>query len=286
MPRDGFVGVKNLHIAEMTNTETLTYATPVDVGSYVGLVSIQIQRSIGENPAYANDEEWLKARTDTGGTGTLSIRDANHKASRDLLARLAGYIITTEGDLLATDNPPIPCALMVERTGYIHGQRKLLYWVEFGKPDFEANTKEENAEVGQLDIPFSFKPVELADGVRTATRDSFYGNSTYDDFFDAVVKTATAMTYDATLSALTIGSLTLSPTFAASTTSYTTSTTNASDNITATPTSSDANVVIKNGSTEVASGSAATWSAGSNTVTVKVTHGNETKTYTVTVTKS
>ena len=193
--RDGFVGVKNLHIAEMTDTDDLTYATPVDVGSHVGVVSINIQRSIGENPAYANDEEWINAKTDTGGTGTLAIRDANHKASRDLIARLAGYLITSEGDLLATDTPPIPCALLVERTGYIHGQRKLLYWVEFGKPDFEANTKEENAEVGQLEIPFKFKPVTLAEGVRTATRDSFYGNSTYDDFFEAVVKTyATAST--------------------------------------------------------------------------------------------
>lgn len=195
MARDGFVGVKNLHIAEMTNTETLTYAEPVDVGSKVGLVAIQVQRSIEDSPAYANDEEWLNAKTDTGGDGTLSIRDINDKASRDLIARLAGYLITTEGDLLATDNPPIPCALMCERTGYIHGQRKLLYWVEFGKPDFEANTKENSTEVGQVDIPFKFKPVTLADGVRTATRDSFYQNSSYETFFDAVLKTyATAST--------------------------------------------------------------------------------------------
>ena len=47
-------------------------------------------------------------------------------------------------------------------------------------------------------------------------------------------------------------------------------------------------VECKLGSTVVPNGSALTWAAGSNTVTVKVTapDGSTTKTYTVTVTKS
>jgi hypothetical protein len=91
---------------------------------------------------------------------------------------------------------------------------------------------------------------------------------------------------DTTLSALSITGCTLSPTFASGTTTYTTSTTDASNVITATATDNEATVVIKNGTTTVTSGNAATWSAGSNTVTVTVTNGNATKTYTVTVTKS
>lgn len=91
---------------------------------------------------------------------------------------------------------------------------------------------------------------------------------------------------DTTLSALSITGCTLSPAFAAGTTSYTTTTTSATNVITATATDNEATVVIKNGTTTVTSGSAATWSAGSNTVTVTVTNGNATKTYTVTVTKS
>jgi len=91
---------------------------------------------------------------------------------------------------------------------------------------------------------------------------------------------------DTTLSALTIGSLTLTPTFSSSVTSYTATTTNDSDSITATATdSTDATVVIKNGTTTVTSGTAATWSAGKNTVTITVTNEGETKTYTVEVTK-
>ncbi len=92
--------------------------------------------------------------------------------------------------------------------------------------------------------------------------------------------------FDATLSALTLGSLTLSPTFDKDVTSYTASTTDSTNTVTATPTDNTATVVIKNGSTTVTSGNSATWSAGPNTVTVTVTAAHAEKVYTVTVTKS
>lgn len=94
----------------------------------------------------------------------------------------------------------------------------------------------------------------------------------------------------ADLTELKLGSLTLTPTFAAATTSYTAATTDASNALTATPVNSDATVTVKLGSTVVSAGSngkySLTWSAGSNTVTVKVESGNLSKTYTLTVTKS
>ncbi len=93
-------------------------------------------------------------------------------------------------------------------------------------------------------------------------------------------------TEDVTLSALTIGSLTLTPTFSADTVAYTASTTNATNTITATANDASATVAITVGETEVESGEAATWATGSNTVTIVVTNGSSTKTYTVTVTKS
>lgn len=92
----------------------------------------------------------------------------------------------------------------------------------------------------------------------------------------------------ATLAALNIGNLTLSPTFSASTTSYTASTTNASDVVTALPTNGAETLEVKLGTAKKANGSAITWATGSNTLTVKATaeDGTTTKTYTVTVTKS
>lgn len=98
---------------------------------------------------------------------------------------------------------------------------------------------------------------------------------------------------NADLSDLKIGSLTLDPVFASATTSYTTSTTNATNTINAIPADASASIEItvkgtSESTVKVDNGSAATWEAGANTVTVKVTaeDGTTTKSYTVTVTKS
>jgi hypothetical protein len=67
--------------------------------------------------------------------------------------------------------------------------------------------------------------------------------------------------------------------------SYTAATTNATNTITATPTDSGATVEIDLDGIEVTNGTAATWQAGDNVVTVTVTNGASQETYTVTVTK-
>lgn len=92
---------------------------------------------------------------------------------------------------------------------------------------------------------------------------------------------------DASLSALTIGNLVLSPAFSSSTTTYTATTTAATNKITAVPAHAGAEIEIAVGDDIVLNGTAATWQTGANTVTIKVTaeDGTTTKTYTVTVTK-
>lgn len=100
--------------------------------------------------------------------------------------------------------------------------------------------------------------------------------------------TAPAASTDATLSDLRIGSLSLSPAFAAATVTYTAATTNATNTVTAIPANAGASISVKIGTKEIDNGSAATWATGANTLTVTVTaaDGQTTKTYTVTVTKS
>lgn len=93
---------------------------------------------------------------------------------------------------------------------------------------------------------------------------------------------------DATLSALSIGSLSLSPAFAKATVTYTAATSNATNTITAVPSDASAAIKVTVNNVEIDNGTAATWQSGSNTVKVEVTaaDGTTTKTYTVTVTKS
>ena len=185
--RDGFIGVNAFYLAKITNKASLTYDTPVEVPSIVG---ISASPSDDSNPAYARDEVWIDAASDTGGEGSFRIRDILSDSSlRTLLATLSGYLITYEGDLLDYGEKT-PCAILIERSAYLgHGQRKCFYWCEIGKPDFEAETKEDGTTIGEVTFPFKYKRVLLGGTVRCSTRDSFYGNSTYDNFFSAVVKT-------------------------------------------------------------------------------------------------
>ena len=91
-----------------------------------------------------------------------------------------------------------------------------------------------------------------------------------------------------TLSALSITGVTLSPSFASSTTTYTGATSTSSGTITATATDENATVVVKKNGTTV-TGTTLTFSSGSgNVITVVVSGMSEgvvvTKTYTITVT--
>lgn len=87
------------------------------------------------------------------------------------------------------------------------------------------------------------------------------------------------------MSGLTIGSLSLTPTFDSEVTEYTVTTENASNKVTATPTDENATVEILLGDTEIENAASATWETGENVLTITVTNGEESTVYTVTVTK-
>lgn len=85
---------------------------------------------------------------------------------------------------------------------------------------------------------------------------------------------------------MAIGSLKLNPTFDANVTEYTATTSNASNKITAVPENDNANIVIKNNGNEIGNGESCSWSNGTNILTISVSNGSNSKTYTVNVTKS
>ena len=97
---------------------------------------------------------------------------------------------------------------------------------------------------------------------------------------------------DALLQSLTVGSLSLSPTFASETLTYTASAASsvASAAVTATPAEPDAEIAITvtSGSTtkNVNNGAAAALATGANVIAITVKKGNATRVYTVTVTRA
>ena len=89
----------------------------------------------------------------------------------------------------------------------------------------------------------------------------------------------------ARLSGLTIGALVLTPPFDPEVTAYTATTANAANTVTAATEDAEAEISIFCGETGVENGKPVAWTAGTNTLTVKVTNGPAEKVYTVTVTK-
>lgn len=88
----------------------------------------------------------------------------------------------------------------------------------------------------------------------------------------------------AALRALSVGELTLSPAFNPDVDTYTATTTNATNMVSAVPTTGST-AVVKVGGKKIQNGGLATWVDGSNVLTIDVTNGDKTKKYTVTVTK-
>lgn len=91
---------------------------------------------------------------------------------------------------------------------------------------------------------------------------------------------------DTSLSELKVGELALVPDFEPGIYSYAVTTTNASDTITVKAKDGNATATIKNGSKVVASGSAATWESGKNSVTIEVVNGTDKSVYKIEVTKN
>lgn len=88
------------------------------------------------------------------------------------------------------------------------------------------------------------------------------------------------------MSALTIGALTLNPTFDSKVLNYTATTTNATNTITVIPSKGTAAIEIDVDGTPVENGTAITWESGGNTVKIRVTDGTSETVYTVVVTKT
>ena len=89
----------------------------------------------------------------------------------------------------------------------------------------------------------------------------------------------------AVLSGLTVGALTLDPTFSAEVTEYAVTTENNSNKVTATA-AEGLELELKLGDTEIENESSPTWEVGDNVITITVTNAiGDSEEYTVTVTK-
>lgn len=278
-------GLKNVRYA-IWDAETATYGPYKTFAD--GVVSLSSDAQTNSTDFYASDTVYATIDAVAKETGTIEVA----YITDDVLIDLFGYGRDEDSGLMYVDTEPkaISVALSYEVSGNEGKQRGVRYNVTFQRPSQSANTMTENITPDTVSLNYTAVGRDFTiDGeVRNILKAHVSeGGNGYSSFFDAVILPGAAVaTADVSLSALSLGSLTLSPEFDADVIAYTATTTAATNTITATATDEDATVVIRNGKTVVESGNAATWAAGMNTVTVTVINGTSTRTYTVNVTKS
>ncbi len=185
MARNGFFGVKNAHIAVLTDEETFRYETPVDIP---GTVEVKMEPSIETATSYADNETWLDKNQDNGGSGTLSFYDTEGTPElRKLFAEIIGFDIDANGRVLGTSGrTPKKFAFMCEQPGHVVGKRRCFYSCQLKAPSMDAKTLEDKPDITQLDYELTWRPVTLPSGWRGCFYDSYSDLNDYDKFFESV----------------------------------------------------------------------------------------------------
>ena len=267
----------NVHYAILTVADdgTFSFGTPVPMP---GAVSLSLDANGEPSNFYADGYAYYTISNNMGYEGDLELAMVPESFRTDVLKEeLDSNNVLIENANVETEN----FALLFEFDGDVRKIRHVLYNCAASRPGMESQTNEEEVEVKTETL--SIKATPLANGYVKAKTGDDTADTVYQGWYSEVYLPQKAA--DATLSGLTIGALTLEPEFAPLISSYTATTTNATNTVTAVATDSAAAVALTVNDEALTNGTAATWEAGENTVTVTVTNGGAVKTYTVNVTK-
>ena len=271
--------LKNAHYAMLNIAQdgTVSYGTPVAIP---GAVSISLDANGEPENFYADGIAYYVINNNMGYDGDLELAIIPESFRVDAL----NETLDDNNVLIENANTELNSfALLFEFDGDVRHIRHVLYNCSASRPGIEGKTNEESREVQTETL--TIKATPLASGVVKAKTGNTTNSTVYQNWYQSVYMPSDVSGASVNLSALTIGSISLDPTFAAGTTAYTAETSNATNAITATAADENAGVAITVNGDSLTNGSSATWEDGENTVVITVTNGGSSKTYTVTVTK-
>lgn len=280
-------GLKNTHVAKLTETAAGAYSfgTPK---SLPGSVNLSLEAQGETTPFYADDGVYYRSTSNNGYSGDLELAIVPDWFREEYLRE----ILDSNGVLIESSHitDPVYFALMFEFTGDKHKIRHVMYKCSVSRPSVASATRETSNNPSTETLAITCDP--LYDGMVKAKSTSDIDSTVYANWYSTVY--IPSLTEDqlngeagaAKLTALSIGSLTLTPTFDADDTSYTTTDTSSSETISATAGAGVAVAITVNGNS-IASGGTATWVTGENIVKVTASKaGCASTTYTVIVTKT
>jgi len=274
-------GLSNVYIA-LINEEadgSITYQTPHRLP---GAVNLTLEPAGDSTSFYADNMIYYTVSGNQGYTGSAEfalldewfLRNVMHeeKDSNGLLIENADATIA-------------PFAMLYQVENDVKAARRVLYNVTCQRAGQTHATKTESVEVNTTTLNITVAPLPDTRDIKASTTEDTPAE-VYNNWFNAVKLREGAYAPDNTLSGLSLGSLTLEPTFAAETLEYAATTSNATNTIAATAKNPNATVIITNNGKTVTNGTAVTWEDGENILKVTVTDGGTSKEYTITVTKS
>ena len=271
--------LKNAHYAmlHIAQDGTVSYDTPVPIP---GAVSIGLDANGEPENFYADGIAYYVINNNMGYDGDLELAMIPESFRVDALNEK----LDDNNVLIENANTELNSfALLFEFDGDVKHIRHVLYNCSASRPGIEGKTNEESREVQTETL--TIKATPLASGVVKAKTGNTTNGTVYQNWYQSVYMPSDVSGANVNLSALTIGSISLDPTFAAGTVAYTAETSNATNAITATAADENAGVSITVNGDSLTNGSSATWEDGENTVVITVTNGGSSKTYTVIVTK-
>lgn len=274
-------GLKNVHYA-IYDGATGTYGAWKAIP---GAVSMSADADVTQNDFYADDGVFATISAANKETGTFEFAAITAEMYTDLF----NYHDGNDGLVYQLTEPTtVTVALGYEVSGNEGKMRGVRYNVTFTAPSQASNSMTDSTNPDTVSINYTAIGRNFTingESKNVLKGHCLEGSTAYTSFWSSVMTPAGASTADATLSALTLQNVTLSPAFSSGTFTYTGTTTSTSGTVTATATDSTnakTNIAV-NGT---AYSSSASYSAGENMVTVLVTNDTATALYKVVVTKS
>ena len=279
------IGLDKLFYSKITEDANgnETYGAPVSLAK---AMTAELSVELAEATLYADDGAAEVVKEFQSGTLSLGVDNIGLAVAADL----TGATIDNNNVLVsASEDGGDPVAIGF-RAKKANGKYRYfwLYRVKFGIPSTNLTTKGESIEFSTPTIEGTVYRRNKVDGLgnhpwkaEVSEDDSGVPATTISNWYSSVYEPVYPTP---TLTALTIGSLSLSPAFNSAVTEYTASTNNATNAVSATASTGATATITANG-TAIDSGDSVTWHTGTNTVVIVVVEGSVSKTYTVTVTK-